>query len=297
MQIKGFFDDRTYTVTFVVWDESSRDAVVIDPVLDYDPVGSFTFTESVNQVSDFVRDEKLRLRWVLETHAHADHLSASQLLKKRFEAPVAIGENIKTVQKTFKGLFGLDDGFATDGSQFDRLLSDGETLEAGTLRVEVIATPGHTPACVTFKIGDAIFTGDLLFMDDYGTGRCDFPAGSAEAMYDSMQKIYALPDATRVFVGHDYMPGGREPAWESTVAKEKERNPQLSAKTTREQFIQMRTARDATLAAPKLLFQSVQVNIDAGHLPPPAENGHRYFRLPLNLLRPANELGEPIEKR
>jgi glyoxylase-like metal-dependent hydrolase (beta-lactamase superfamily II) len=292
-EVKAFFDSRTQTLSYLVWDPETRDAVAIDPVLDYEPLGAYTFTESVDALSLFVQEQRLRLHYVLETHAHADHLSGSQLLRQRFEARVAIGERIRQVQATFQRVFDLGDSFATDGSQFDRLLADGETLRAGSLEVGVMATPGHTPACVTYRIGDAIFTGDVLFMDDYGTGRCDFPSGSAETMYDSVRKLYELPDETRVFVGHDYQPGGREVRWQTTIGASKRNNPQLAEQTSREQFVRFRTERDAGLAAPKLLFQSVQVNIEAGKLPAPHANGIRYLVLPLNFLRAANELGEP----
>lgn len=297
--IQHFFDARTHTLTFVVWDPDTRDAVVIDPVLDYQPVGSKIFTESVEQVSAFVRERGLRLRYVLETHAHADHLSGSQWLAHRFEAKVAIGERIREVQSTFKGLFDLPENFAVDGSQFDRLLADGEVLQAGSLQVHVIATPGHTPACVSYEIGDALFTGDALFMDDYGTGRCDFPRGSADALYDSVKRLYELPDDTRVFVGHDYRPGGRQLRWETTIGASKRHNPQLNAETSREQFTSFRRRRDAELTAPELLFQSVQVNIAAGRLPAPHSNGVRYLTLPLNLFSPIDEFGcpLPIEKK
>ena len=292
-EVKAFFDPRTSTLTYVVWDVATLDAVVIDPVLDYSPVGSYTWTESVDAVSGFVREAGLRLYHVLETHAHADHLSGSQLMRRRFGATIVIGERIREVQQTFQRVFELGLHFATDGSQFDRLVKDGETLHAGSLEIGVIATPGHTPACVTYRIGDAIFTGDVLFMDDYGTGRCDFPNGSAEAMYDSVRKLYELPDDTRVFVGHDYQPGGRELRWQTTIAASKSNNPQLNARTTREEFVRFRKQRDAKLAAPNLLFQSVQVNVDAGRLPAPHANGIRYLALPLNFLRPADELGVP----
>jgi glyoxylase-like metal-dependent hydrolase (beta-lactamase superfamily II) len=295
--VTAFFDQRTNTVSYVVWDPNTLDAVVIDPVLDYDPVGSSTFTESADLISDFLRQHRLRLHYSLETHAHADHLSGSPLLCKRFEANTVIGARIAEVQQTFRGIFDLPDTFPTDGSQFDRLVADGEKLQAGSLEIGVIATPGHTPACVTYRIGDAIFTGDALFMDDYGTGRCDFPKGSADALYDSVQKLYELPDDTRVFVGHDYQPDGREVRWETTIGLSKRQNPQLNATTTREQFVSFRQARDARLAAPTLLFQSVQVNIDAGRLPRPHENGVRYLVLPLNFLRPADELGQPAPKK
>lgn len=293
LQIEAFFDPRTNTLSYVVWDERTRDSVIIDPVLDYEPVGSYTFTEAVDKVTEFIRRQELKPQFVLETHAHADHLSGSQILRRRFGAQVVIGERIREVQQTFRRIFDLPASVATDGSQFDRLVAEGETVQAGSLAVEVIATPGHTPACVTYKIEDALFTGDALFMDDYGTGRCDFPKGSAEAMYDSIQKLYGLPDDTRVFVGHDYLPGGRSLRFETTVGASKERNPQLNARTRRDEFVTMRRERDSTLASPKLLFQSVQVNINAGHLPDAHENGIRYFNLPVNFTRPADELGEP----
>jgi glyoxylase-like metal-dependent hydrolase (beta-lactamase superfamily II) len=294
-EIKVFYDARTHTLTYVVSDPETRDAVVIDPVLDYDPAPSRTWTESAEEVIAYLEDHDLNLRYVLETHAHADHVSSSQLFKKRFDAKIVIGAAITAVQETFKPIFDLGDDFATDGSQFDVLLREGDTLQVGGVTIEVIATPGHTPACVTYKIDDAIFTGDALFMDDYGTGRCDFPRGSAEDLYDSLQKLYALPDETRVFVGHDYQPGGREVRWETTIGASKRNNPQLRADTTREEFVRFRQERDATLAAPKLLLPSVQLNVDAGRLPAPRANGHRYLNMPLNALHPADEVGAPIE--
>jgi glyoxylase-like metal-dependent hydrolase (beta-lactamase superfamily II) len=296
MQIETFYDEATYTLTYVVYDPKTRDAVVIDPVLDYDPLASQTSTQSVDRVTAFVRDLRLELHYVLETHAHADHLSGSQLLKRRFGAKVAIGEKITLVQETFKELFDLPAEFATDGSQFDRLLADGEVLEAGSLKLEVIATPGHTPACVSYRIGNAVFVGDALFIEDYGTGRCDFPLGSAEALYDSVQRLYRLPDATRVFVGHDYQPGGREVRWESSIGTEKRENIQLEAATTKQQFVKLRSARDATLKPPRLIFQSVQVNVDAGRLPAAHANGKRYINLPLNIFGPTDDVGQPREQ-
>ena len=294
MQIHHFFDPATFTLTYLVWDPQTKDAVVIDPVLDYDPVASQTSCASVDQLAAKIEALGLRLRWVLETHAHADHLSGSQLLAQRFGAPIAIGARITEVQETFKHVFDLPQEFATDGSQFDRLLADGEQLEAGSLRVGVIATPGHTPACVSYQIEDAVFTGDALFMDDYGTGRCDFPRGSAQVLYKSVHdKLYALPDQTRVFVGHDYQPGGRELAFETTIARSKANNPQLRADTSEQEFVKFREARDATLKAPRLLFQSVQVNIDAGRVPTAHANEIRYLRLPLNLFQPSDDLGRP----
>lgn len=296
-EVQAFFDPRTFTVTYLVWDTETRDAVAIDAVLDYEPVGSYTWTESVDQVSTFVREKELRLHYALETHAHADHLSGAQLLRRRFDSRVVIGERIREVQEVFKNVFDLGADFAVDGSQFDKLVKDGEVFEAGSLRIEVLATPGHTPACVSYKIGDAVFTGDALFMDDYGTGRTDFPKGSAEALYDSVQRLYGLPDDTRVFVGHDYLPNGRKVKWETTIGASKRNNPQLSAATSRKDFVHMRTERDKGLAAPKLLFPSVQVNVNAGRLPEPRENGIRYLATPLNFLRKADELGEPISAK
>jgi glyoxylase-like metal-dependent hydrolase (beta-lactamase superfamily II) len=284
MELETFFDPATYTLTYVVFDPESRDAVVIDPVLDYDPAGSRTSTRSVEQLAAFLRDGSLRVHYVLETHAHADHLSASQWLKRRFEAKVAIGARITEVQRTFQGVFDLPASFAADGSQFDELLADGQVVQAGTLRIEVLATPGHTPACLTYKIDDAVFTGDALFIEDYGTGRCDFPAGSADELYRSVHdKLYALPDATRVFVGHDYQPGGREVRSETTIGASKRHNIQLRGDTSQEEFVTFRKARDKTLAAPRLLLPSVQVNIDAGRLPRPHDNGMRYLAIPINL--------------
>ncbi|MBN1207147.1 MAG: MBL fold metallo-hydrolase [Myxococcaceae bacterium] len=294
MKIETFYDPKTYTLTYVVFDEATRDAVVIDPVLDYDPLASQTTTESVQKVAAFLKEQELRLHLILETHAHADHLSGSQYLKRYFEAPVAIGEHIRVVQETFKDLFDLGPDFKTDGSQFDRLLKDGEVFQAGSLSIGVIHTPGHTPACVTYRIGDALFTGDALFIEDYGTGRCDFPRGSAEALYRSVHdRLYALPDELRVFVGHDYQPNGRPLRYETTLGASKRQNVQLRAETTQDEFVSFRQKRDATLAPPRLIFQSVQVNVNAGRLPGPHANGRRYLHMPLNLFHPTDEIGEP----
>lgn len=296
--IETFFDPATATLTYVVFDPSSRDAVVIDPVLDYEPLSSSTTTKSVEAVDAFLRKNALRLHYVLETHAHADHLSGSQYLKRRFDARIGIGAGIGAVQSVFREVFDLPSEVAIDGSQFDRLFKDGETFTAGTLVIAVIATPGHTPACVTYKIDDAIFTGDALFIEDGGTGRCDFPAGSADALYTSVhERLYRLPDATRVFVGHDYQPNGRNLRYETTIGASKENNIQLRASTRREEFVRMREARDATLEAPRLLYPSVQININAGLLPEPHANGHRYLHIPLNLKTKTDRDGSAVGKR
>ncbi|AKV04445.1 Zn-dependent hydrolase, including glyoxylase [Labilithrix luteola] len=294
MQIETLFDPATSTLTYIVFDPKSRDAVVIDPVLDYDPLASSTSTRSLETLEALLRKHDLRVHYILETHAHADHISGSQYLKKRFGAKVGIGARIRDVQKLFRDVFDLPAAFAIDGSQFDRLFDDGEKIVAGTLELEVMATPGHTPACVTYKIEDAIFAGDAIFIEDSGTGRCDFPAGSAEDLYTSIhERLYELPDATRVFVGHDYQPDGRPLRSETTIGAEKEKNIQLRASTTREEFVKMRTARDATLAAPRLLYPSVQVNVDAGLLPRPHANGRRYLSVPLNLKQITDNDGTP----
>jgi len=257
-----------------------------------DPV---TSTKSVEQVEAFLKKEDLKLRFILETHAHADHLSGSQYLKHRFDARVAIGEAITEVQSVFASVFDLDAAFPCDGRQFDKLLAHGERLSAGSVEIEVIATPGHTPACVSYKIDDAVFTGDALFIEDYGTGRCDFPRGSAEALYTSVHdRLYSLPDATRVFVGHDYQPNGRELRSETTIGRSKKENVQLRESTSRDAFVKSRNERDAKLAAPRLLFPSVQVNIDAGRLPKPRANGKRYFTTPLNMKKTTNDDGTPV---
>jgi glyoxylase-like metal-dependent hydrolase (beta-lactamase superfamily II) len=293
-ELETFFDPATFTLTYLVYDPSSKDAIVIDPVLDFDPPSGNTSTASVEKVAAFIEAQGLHLLWSLETHAHADHLTASPWLATRFGAKIGIGRRITEVQEVFKQVYDLPAAFPTDGSQFDERLDDGQVLRAGTLSIETIATPGHTPACVTYKVGDALFTGDALFIEDYGTGRCDFPKGSADALYTSIhERLYTLPDASRVFVGHDYQPNGRPLRFETTIGAEKEKNIQLKQSTTREQFVSMRTARDATLQAPRLLWPSVQVNIDAGRLPPEAANGLRYVKIPLNLKRPTNADGTP----
>ncbi len=298
MNITPFFDSRTSTVTYVVHDPTTLDALVIDPVLDYDAAGSTIWTESSDEVIAFVTERDLDVLAILETHAHADHLSGAQHIKEHLCGTlVGVGARITEVQKIFKAVFGLPVGFATNGSQFDMLLEPGSTVDFGSLSVEVIPTPGHTPACVSYKIEDAVFTGDALFMPDVGTGRCDFPGGSSEDLYDSVhRRLYALPPETRIFVGHDYPGGrGREASWETTVAEQREGNVALPWGRDRDDFIAWREARDATLTAPKLLFQSVQVNIDAGHLPDPDANQVRYLKIPLNVFRVEPEPQDGLE--
>ena len=289
--IETFFDERTWTLTYVLYDSETRDAVVIDPVLDYEPASSKIWTESADELIAYIRGKELTLHYILETHAHADHLSGSQILKEAFpEAKIAIGSRITEVQELFKGVFDLPAHFATDGSQFDELLEPGKSYTAGTLNFEVLATPGHTPADVTFKFGDAIFTGDALFMPDMGTGRCDFPGGSAEDMYDSIMALYDLPEDTQVYVGHDYMPGGRELAYVAPLSEHISDNVALPKDRSREDFVQWRQNRDSGLDAPRLLFQSVQVNVDAGSLPEPSsETGRAYLKIPVNVFRPATK--------
>jgi glyoxylase-like metal-dependent hydrolase (beta-lactamase superfamily II) len=284
VHIEPFFDPDTSTLTYLVVDEATRDAVLIDPVLDYDAAAAAVSFTSVTGLAERIERDGLRLRLVLETHAHADHVSGSQWLRSRFDVPVAIGARIVEVQRTFRDIFGLGPELPIDGSQFDRLLAEGEVITAGSLRLEVIPTPGHTAACVSYHAGDAVFTGDALFLEDSGVGRCDFPGGSADALYTSVHdRLYALPDATRVFPGHDYQPGGREVRWCTTIGTSRRENVHLRQDTTREEFVALRTARDRTLAAPRLLLPAVQLNIDAGRMPPPRADGRRYLTLPLTV--------------
>lgn len=249
-QVKGFFDPATFTISYVVADPETRRAAIVDPVLDYDPKAARTATDSADTILAHVRDQDLKVDWILETHAHADHLTAAPYLKERTGAQIAIGEHITAVQETFKALFNAEPGFATDGSQFDHLFGDGEGFEVGSLRGQVLHTPGHTPACVTYLIGDAAFVGDTLFMPDYGTARCDFPGGDAATLYRSIQKIFALPDETRLFMCHDYQPGGRAPAWETTVAEQRANNVHVGNGVSEEAFVHMRTERDRGLDMP-----------------------------------------------
>lgn len=287
MQIQAFFDQATSTLTYVVADDMTRDCIIVDPVLDFDPASGSLARRSISEVIRFVRSGNLRVGMILETHVHADHLSASQELKREFpQASLGIGVDIQKVQETFKRIYLMPAKFSTDGSQFDVLLRDGERIKSGSLTFDVIATPGHTAACTAFNFAGRLFTGDTLFMPDYGVGRTDFPGGSAETLFDSVSKLYRLPDETCTFTGHDYQPGGRPLRYESTIAEQKSRNVQLNAETKREGFVKFRQDRDAKLTAPRLLHFSVQVNIDAGRLPEPAENGVSYLKFPLTWSQP-----------
>lgn len=285
MKVKAFFDEPTWTLTYVAYDDQTGDAVVIDPVLDFDPLAWRMSTGSLDALEKWIKTEKLNVHAVLDTHAHADHLSGIQEVKRRFNAPIGMGKSIMAVQETFKDIFNFDETYQTDGSQFDFLLEDGQVQTFGSLKLEALHTPGHTPACMSYKLDDALFSGDALFMPDMGTGRCDFPKGSTEDLYKSVtEKLYTLPDATRVFVGHDYMPNGRDLAFETTIGDSKEKNVQLKASTTLDDFVNFRTERDKTLAHPKLILQGVQFNAYGGHMPKAEENGRSYFKMPLNLL-------------
>lgn len=281
--VKEFFDKATWTLTYVVFDQSTKDAVVIDPVWDYDQAASTLATDSIEKVLSFVNEHQLKVHYILETHAHADHVTGAQALRKKIPgARIGIGANIREVQSVFKKVFNLQSDFKTDGSQFDVLLEEGKSLHAGSLEVETIYTPGHTPACSSYLIGNTVFTGDALFMPDYGTGRCDFPAGSADHLYTSVhEKLYKLPEETRVFTCHDYQPNGRPLKFESTIGEQKRLNIQLSEKTTRQEFVEYRNSKDVGLAAPRLLLPSIQVNINAGHLPDPEGNNSRYLKIPV----------------
>lgn len=284
-QIQSFFDEATFTATHVVYDPVSRRAAIIDSVLDFDQASGRTATASAEAVIAFVEAEQLGVDWILETHAHADHLSAAPFLKARLGGAVVIGAAITTVQQTFAKVFNEPASFARDGSQFDRLLNDGETFAVGSIPAIALHVPGHTPACMAYVIGDAVFVGDTLFMPDYGTARCDFPGGDARTLYRSIRRLMALPDQTRVFLCHDYLaPGRTSYAWQTTIAAQRQGNIQVHDGVGEDGFVAMREARDASLAMPRLILPSVQVNIRAGHLPEPEANGVSYLKLPLNLL-------------
>ncbi len=283
-QVHGIFDPATWTVTYIVYEKEGSPAAIIDSVLDYDPKSGRTKTESADKVIAFVRGKNLQVEWILETHAHADHLTAAPYLKQHLGGKTAIGDHITTVQKVFKGIFNLEQGFATDGQQFDHLMKDEAHFEIGALTGRVIYVPGHTPACVAYQIGDAVFVGDTMFMPDVGTARCDFPGGDAKTLYRSVQKILSLPPQTRLFMCHDYPPNGRPVAFETTVAEQREKNIHVHDGISEQEFVEMRTRRDATLEMPVLILPSVQVNIRAGEMPPKDENGVAYLKIPVNAL-------------
>jgi glyoxylase-like metal-dependent hydrolase (beta-lactamase superfamily II) len=283
-EIKAFFDPATFTVSYVVHDPATRAAAIIDPVLDFTPRNGRTATRSADLLLDHVSAHRLDLKWLLETHAHADHLSAAHYLRERTGTPVAIGEHIVQVQAHFAPLFEADD-VVPDGSQFDRLVADGDVLPLGDLDIRVMHTPGHTAADVTYLIGDATFTGDTLFMPDYGTARTDFPGGSAAQLYASIRRILSLPPETRMFLGHDYLPEGRsEYRWETSVAEQRAANVHIGDGVSEADFVVLREARNAGLEAPLLILPSLQVNIRAGLMPPASDKGHVYLKLPINAI-------------
>jgi glyoxylase-like metal-dependent hydrolase (beta-lactamase superfamily II) len=281
-EVEAFLHRTTFTISYVVFDEPGGRAAVIDSVLDFDAKSGRTGTEAADEIIAFARDRDLTVDWILETHAHADHLTAAPYLKEKLGGKVGIGARITEVQATFKQLFNVGDDFTADGSQFDHLFADDETLSVGKLEGRILHTPGHTPACATYVIGDAAFVGDTIFMPDFGTARCDFPGADPATLYRSIQRLLALPGETRLFMCHDYGPGGREVAWETTVAEEHAGNVHVHDGIDEAAFVEMRRARDATLDVPALILPSLQVNMRAGHPPPPEDNGVSYLKLPLN---------------
>ena len=284
-QVAAFFDEPTNTISYVVKDPKGTSCAIIDSVLDFDYSSGHTSTKSADEIIDFVKKEGLKVEWILETHVHADHLSAAPYLQERLGGKIGIGENITIVQDTFGKVFNEGTEFQRDGSQFDELFVEGDSFHVGQFRGDVLHTPGHTPACMTYVIGDAAFVGDTLFMPDFGTARCDFPGGSADTMYESVQKILSLPDETRIFVGHDYKaPGRDEYAWETTVGEQKAKNVHVGGGASREDFVKMRTERDETLAMPKLIIPSLQVNMRAGNMPEPDDQGDVFLKVPVNKL-------------
>ena len=285
-EVTGFFEPRTSSIQYVVADPQARKCAIVDPVLDYDEKSGAVATFSADEILKFIDGKGYAVEWILDTHPHADHFSAAHHLKERTGAPTAIGEKVVEVQKLWKGFYNRP-GFPADGSQWDRLFADGETFTVGNIPARVMFSPGHTLASVTYVVGDAAFVHDTLFMPDGGTARADFPGGSARMLWRSIQDILALPGQTRLFTGHDYQPGGREPMWESTVAAQKAGNIHISANESEEAFVAMREARDRTLPMPRLILHALQVNIDGGRLPEPEANGRRYLKIPLDLLKAA----------
>ena len=283
--VHAFFDDATNTISYVVRDPAGAAAAVIDSVLDFDYAAGRTDTRSADAIIAFVRDRDWRVEWILETHVHADHLSAAPYLQERLGGQIGIGDQIRLVQDTFGKVFNEGTAFQRDGSQFDALFSDCDAVHIGQMRVDVMHTPGHTPACLTYVIGDAAFVGDTLFMPDFGTARCDFPGGSAEDLFQSIQRILSLPDEVRIFVGHDYKAPGRDHfAWETTVGAQKAKNIHVGGQTDAAEFVAMREARDATLPMPRLIVPSLQVNMRAGQMPEPDSDGDVYLKVPINKL-------------
>lgn len=281
--VTAFFDDATNTISFVVKDPNSDKCAIIDSVLDFDYASGRTDTKAADQIIAHVKANDLSVDWILESHVHADHLSAAPYLQEELGGKIGIGDQITVVQDTFGKVFNEGTEFQRDGSQFDQLFKEGDSIHVGQMRCDVLHTPGHTPACLTYVIEDTAFVGDTLFMPDFGTARCDFPGGSAEMLYNSIQKILALPDETRIFVGHDYKaPGRDEFAWETTVAEQKAANVHIGGNKTKEDFVATREARDAQLAMPKLIVPSLQVNMRAGNMPEPEDNGKTYLKVPVN---------------
>jgi glyoxylase-like metal-dependent hydrolase (beta-lactamase superfamily II) len=281
---QGFFDPNTWTVSYVVWDHATERAAVIDPVLDYDFKSGHTATASADRVLAYVRDKGLQVDWILETHAHADHLSGARYVQAQVGGLIGIGENIRTVQATFKKLFNLERSFLPDGSQFDHLFKDGEVFRIGEVKATAMLVPGHTPADMAYRVDDAVFVGDTLFMPDVGSARADFPGGDARQLYASMRRLLALPSDTTMYVCHDYPPASRQPRWQTTVAEQRAHNIHVRDGISEDAFVAMRTARDAGLEVPTLILASIQVNVRGGQLPPPDDNGVAYLRIPLNAL-------------
>jgi glyoxylase-like metal-dependent hydrolase (beta-lactamase superfamily II) len=282
--VASFFDTQTSTVSYVIYEKPGSACAIIDSVLDYDPKSGRTRTTSADELITFIQDKDLRVEWILETHAHADHLSAAHYLKKVVGGKIAIGAAITDVQNVFKGIFHLEPEFRPDGHQFDHLLNDGETFSIGALTASAMSVPGHTPACMAYHVGDAVFVGDTLFMPDVGTARCDFPGGNAHTLYQSTRRLLSLPPQTRLFMCHDYPPAGRSANWETTVAEQRAKNIHVHDGVSEEEFVKMRTTRDATLDMPTLILPSVQINIRAGEMPPKEDNGVAYLKIPLNAL-------------
>ena len=281
---QAFFDTGTWTVTYVVWDRATRRAAIVDPVLDYDFKSGHTGTASADRVLAYVAQERLQVDWILETHAHADHLSGARYLQRKVGGKVAIGENIREVQATFKKIYNLERSFLPDGSQFDHLFKDGETFMIGEVEATALLVPGHTPADMAYRVDDAVFVGDTLFMPDVGTARADFPGGDAHTLYRSIRRLLALPPETTMYVCHDYPPKGREAAWQTTVAAQRAGNIHVRDGISEDAFVAMRQARDATLEVPTLILPSIQVNVRAGQMPPAESDGVSYLKIPINAL-------------